>query len=58
MIDDAFMEAWIIRSVPVKIFEITDFADSTRRLTTAWHADLRPEVMARPDCASVTIKRG
>ncbi len=50
------METWIIRSILVNIFEIADFADSTGRLTAAWHVDLRPEVMVRLDCASVTVK--
>jgi len=52
VIDDAFMEAWMICSVPVYIFDIADF---TGRLTVAWHADLRPEIMVRPDFASVTV---
>jgi hypothetical protein len=51
------MEAWMIRCVPVNIFEITDFADSIGRLIVAGHADLRPEIMVRPDFASVTVKR-
>jgi hypothetical protein len=29
------METWIIRTVPVNIFEITDFADSTGKMTAA-----------------------
>ncbi|MBL7080728.1 hypothetical protein ISS39_10425 [Candidatus Bathyarchaeota archaeon] len=51
------MEAWMIRCIPVNIFEIADFADFTGRLIVPWHAELRPEIMVIPDFASVTVKR-
>ena len=53
MVTDAFIEELMIRGVLIIVFEITTFS---RKPTIAWHVELPPEIRAKPEFISVTVK--